>query len=111
MGEGSGKKNPFRKWCGFVGEIRSLLPSVPLLALTATATATTRKKILSVLAFNHGIEIVLSPDRKNVKLCVKKVTDDISQNFSWLAKEIEMKGVACPKTLIYVRDYHNCEEI
>ena len=39
---------------GLVGEIRSLLPRVPLLTLTATATAVT------LLSFNHGIEIAVS---------------------------------------------------
>ncbi|XP_068743238.1 uncharacterized protein [Montipora capricornis] len=56
------KKAPFRKWCGLVGEIRSLLPGVPLLVLTATATAVTRKKIMTFLSFNHGIEIVFKEE-------------------------------------------------
>ncbi|XP_068720430.1 probable ATP-dependent DNA helicase RecS [Montipora capricornis] len=64
----SNKKTTFRKWCDLVGEIRSLLPGVPLLALTATATAVTRKKIMTLLSFNHGIEIVL-------RLCESEMLD------------------------------------
>ena len=107
----SNQKCAFRKWCGLVGEIRSLLPGVPLLALTATATAVTRKRIMTLLSINHGIEIVVSPNRKNVKLCVQKVSNDIPKTFSWLAEEIEGKGVSCPRTLIYVKDYQRCGEI
>jgi len=45
------KKNPFRKWCGAVGEIRSLLPQgLPMLVLTATASAGTWKKIIEMLS-------------------------------------------------------------
>ena len=83
----SNKKTPFRKWCGLVGKIRSLLTGVPLLALTATARAVTRKKIMTLLSFNHGIEIVVSPNRKNVKLCVQNVKNDIPKHFhGWLKK-------------------------
>ena len=66
---------------------------------------------MNLLSFNNGIEIVVSSNRENVKLCVKKVTDDIAKNFSWLAKEIEMNGVACPRKLLYVNDYKSCGEI
>ena len=106
------KKDPFRKWCGRVGEIRSLRPQgVPLLALTATATAATRKRIMQRLSFRQGIEIIISPNRKNVKLVIRKVTSDIVCNFSWLVEEVSMKGVECPRTLIYVKDYQTCGEL
>ena len=114
MGENnSNKRTRFRKWCGLIGEIRSLLPGVPLVVLTcaATATAVTRKKIMTLLSFNHGIEIVASPNRKNVKLCVQKVTNDIPKTFSWLAEEVKTRGITCPRTLIYVEDYQRCGEI
>ncbi|XP_073238122.1 ATP-dependent DNA helicase RecQ-like [Porites lutea] len=59
-GESTDNKDPFRKWCGRVGEIRSLLPQgVPLLALTATTTAATRKRIKNLLSFKQGVEIIL----------------------------------------------------
>ena len=101
----SNKKTPFRKRCGFPGEIRSLLPGVPLLVLTATATAATRKKIMTLLSFNHGIEIVAKPNRKNVKLCVQNVvTNDIPKTFSRLAEKVKTRVITCPRTFIYVKD-------
>ena len=111
-GESTDNKDPFRKWCGRVGEIRSLLPQgVPLLALTATATAATRKRIKNLLSFKQGMEIIVSPNRKNVKLVIKKVTSDIACNFSWLVEEVSRKGVECARTLIYVKDYQTCGEL
>ena len=55
-GESSGNKKPFRKWCGHLGEIRSLLTSAPISALTASTTTASRKKIMHLLALNYGTE-------------------------------------------------------
>lgn len=112
MGENTGKKDPFRKWCGRVGEIRSLLPQgVQLLALTATAIAATRKRIMQLLSFKQGFEVIVSPNRKNAKLVIKKVKSDINCNFSWLVEEVGRKGVEYPRTLIYIKDYQKCGEL
>ena len=109
---GNGKKDPFRKWCGAVGEIRSLLPQgLPMLALTAIASAGTRNKVIEMLSLNKSVQIVVSPNRDNIKLYLEKVKNDISDNFMWLVNELEQKQLDCPKVLIYVRDYQRCSEI
>lgn len=66
---------------------------------------------MTLLSFNLGIEIVVRPNRKTVKLCVQKVTNDIPKQFSWLAEEVKTRGITCPRTLIYVNDYQRCCEI
>ena len=81
------------------------------MALTATATAATRKRIMQLLSFKQGFEVIVSPNRKNVKLVVQKVKSDINCNFSWLVEEVGRKGVECPRTLIYVKDYQTCGEL
>ena len=64
-GEKKDENEPFRKWCGLVGEIRSFLPKqVPFLALTATASSSTRNKIIKSLSLNRCLEITVSPNRK-----------------------------------------------
>ncbi|CAH3188689.1 unnamed protein product, partial [Porites evermanni] len=84
---GNGKKDPFRKWCGAVGEIRSLLPQgLPMLALTATASVGTRNKVIEMLSLNKSVQIVVM-------------------------NELEQKQLDCPKVLVYVRDYQRCSEI
>lgn len=105
-GEKKDGKEPFRKWCGLVGEIRSFLPKqVPFLALTATASPLTREKIIKSLSLKKCLEISVSPNRENIKLFVLKVTSEISVNFTWLARELNEKNIACLRTLIYVRGY------
>ena len=90
----SSKKNFFRKWCGVVGEIRSLLPQgVPMLALTATASAGTRKKIIELSSLHKSVQIVVSLNRDNIKLYLQKVLIEISDNFMWLVHELEQKQI------------------
>lgn len=97
---GNGKKDPFRKWCGAVGEIMSLLPQgLPMLALTATASAGTRNKVIEMLSLNKSVQIVVSPNRDNLKLYLEKVKNDISDNFMWLVNELEQKQLDCPKSI------------
>ena len=53
---------------------------------------------------------MVSPNRKNVKFCVQKVTNDIPK-YLCLAEEVKTRGITCPRTLIYVKDYQRCGEI
>lgn len=34
-----------------------------------------------------------------------------AKTFLWLAEEIEAKGITCPRSLVYVKDYQWCGEI
>ena len=102
-GEKKDGKEPFSKWYGLVGQIRSFLPKqVPL---TATASPLTRDKIIKSLSLKKCLEISVSPNRDNIKLFVLKVTIEISVNFTWLARELSEKNMECLRTLIYVRGY------
>ena len=74
-----------------------------MLALTATASAGTQKKITEMLSLHKSIQIVVSPNRDNIKLYLQKVTNDISDNFMWLVDELEQKQIECPKVLIYLK--------
>ena len=92
-------KEPLRKWCGLVGEIRSFLPKqVSFLALTASASPLTRDKIIKSLSLKKCLKISVSPNRENIKLLVLKVTSEISVNFTWLARELNEKNIECLRT-------------
>ena len=69
------------------------------------------EKITEMLSLHKSVQIVVSPNRDNIKLYLQKVTNDISDNFMWLVDELEQKQIECPKVLIYVRDYQRCSEI
>ncbi|XP_061190405.1 ATP-dependent DNA helicase RecQ-like [Saccostrea echinata] len=89
-GEERTDEDPFREWFSKIQELRSLCPNVPVLALTATAGPTRRRKILKCLCFRPGYELVLdSPDRRNIKT-VKPIknNDTIDNVFDWLIKDL-----------------------
>ncbi|CAB4034642.1 mediator of RNA polymerase II transcription subunit 34-like [Paramuricea clavata] len=66
----TGKKIPFRKWYGCLGEMRSLIPKQcrQIMILTATATKATKLQIIDTLqlSFDDVKMIAKSPDRPNI---------------------------------------------
>lgn len=50
-----------------------------MLALTATASAGTRKKIIEMLSLHKSVQIVVSRNRDNIKIYLQKVTNEISE--------------------------------
>ena len=56
----------FRETFSDLHELRSLAPSVNIMALTATATSATRETIMDVLLMNHPHVIFESPGKPNI---------------------------------------------
>ncbi|XP_070548878.1 ATP-dependent DNA helicase RecQ-like [Ptychodera flava] len=90
-----GTKKAFRKWYGRLSELRSLLNStVPLVALTATASFAVQRSVIEELCMKNCRIVSLSPDRNNIRYCViNKVNNDLERNFSWLIMDLMDKGV------------------
>ncbi len=99
--------DPFRVWCGLVGELRSLL-DVPCLALTATASTATRSILNQALGLRNAVQIVKSPDRPNIFLCVKKVHPGPETTFCWLLQRLNTLGINCPRVLVYCKTQNAC---
>ncbi|KAJ8369350.1 hypothetical protein SKAU_G00093780 [Synaphobranchus kaupii] len=86
-GERHGSDSPFRKWCGLVGELRSILPvSVPVLALTATASLSTRKKLIKQLGLVHCLEIVRNLHALNNNHCLTTAAATAASNAGILSR-------------------------
>ncbi|XP_061190432.1 ATP-dependent DNA helicase RecQ-like [Saccostrea echinata] len=88
-GHGSAQESPFREWFAHIGELRSLSLNVPVLALTATASPTNRKKIMKSLCFKKDSIVILdNPDRQNIKITVITIpnNEDDEKLFHWLIK-------------------------
>ena len=77
--------DPFRVWCGLIGELRPLL-DVPCLALTATASTATRSILNQTLGLRNAVQIVKSSNKPNIFLCVKKVHPYPETTFCWVLK-------------------------
>lgn len=84
--------------------MRSLFPAVPIVALTATSSASQRRKILNSLSFNKDSVIVAeSPDRENIKITSMQVpnNEDMHKTFHWLIEELGDKKDTCPRHVIF----------
>ena len=56
----------FRPAYGKVGILSNLFPSVPVLALTGTATRATKSGIIDSLGLSDPVIVELNPDRANI---------------------------------------------
>ena len=68
-------RSAFRKWYSRLNKLRSLANNIPIMALTATATVSTKKMIFNLLEFVDPFEIVVSPNRSNISYVVQKMED------------------------------------
>lgn len=103
------KKSAFRKWYSRINEAKSLT-QVPLMALTATATKTTKGKIFELLEFTHPVEIIESPNKNNISYCVQVLDKNltVAENFRCVIDEILRKGKNSIRTIIYCQTVKQC---
>jgi len=87
-----------------IAEIRELLPGVPVLALTATATPEVVKDIQSRLNFREENVFRMSFERKNLAYIVRK-TDNKTGELLHILKRIDGSAI------IYVRNRRRTKEI
>ena len=87
-----------------IAEIRELLPEVPVLALTATATPEVVTDIQARLKFREGHVFRMSFERKNLAYIVRK-TDNKTKEIPYILQRISGSAI------IYVRNRRRTKEI
>lgn len=87
-----------------IADFRSLLPGVPVLALTATATPEVVTDIQHKLLFQNGKVVTQSFERANVAYVVRQ-TDDKLKTLLKIAQSIKGTGI------VYVRSRNKTKEI
>ena len=92
--------DPFRAWCGLVGKWRPLL-DVSCLTLTTTASTATTTILNQTLGLRNAVQIVKSPNRPNILMCIKKVHPDLETTFCWVLKRLYTLEMNCPRVLVY----------
>ena len=97
-----------------LGELRSLCRNSQLLALTATAGPTQRRKIMKSLCFKPQHKVILeSPDRENIKitpLCIPS-NQELEVTFKFLLKELHVKKESLPRHVIFCESILNVSKI
>ena len=96
----------FRKDYGKLGVLCALFPSVPVLAMTATASQTDLKCIQDLLGLKKCKCIIANPDRKNIfykKLFRSgKDVDTITSILMPMARNLLQYKSEYPLTIVYV---------
>lgn len=87
-----------------IPELRSLLPGVPVLALTATATPRVAQDIMDRLAFSNGRLLKKSFERKNLVYLVRR-TEDKHRELLRIAEKVPGTGV------VYARNRRKTKEL
>ena len=87
-----------------IAEIRDLLPGVPVLALTATATPEVVKDIQARLRFSHENVFRMSFERKNLAYVVRR-TEDKTRELLHILRRVPGSAI------VYVRNRRRTKEI
>ena len=91
-------------------ELRSLAPSVKMIALTATATSSTKKTIIDVLRMENPHTIFQNPSKPNVGYSVFYIPKDrtLEDYFQWLDDELLTQGTNSTRTIVYCQTIKQC---
>ena len=81
------------------------------MALTATATKSTRKDICKSLGMIRPVLILLSPEKNNIKDQVSEKTEGFEEIFAPIVEEIRSKRTNMEKTIIFCRTYEQTSHI
>ena len=100
----------FRETYFQLHEFRSLAPAVKIIALTATATSSTKKTIIDVLRMESPHTIFENPSKPNVAYSVYYIPKErmLDDYFQWLADELLMQRTSATWTIIYCQTIKQC---
>lgn len=95
----------FRPEFGKLGEIRSIFPeNVHLMALTATATNSTRAAVIKTLDMQSPTIVSVYPDKKNILYYVAEKSS-ISESFAPIVSKLSQVRSKMDKVIIFCRTY------
>lgn len=107
-GESQGKET-FRKWFNDIGELRSLYPRSSVLALSATCAIKIRKRVMKVLHLADNFkEIVISPNKTNIRISVAKVSNTVETAMHWLIEGLSELKEKFPRTIFLLHLDKGC---
>lgn len=108
----------FRREFASIGDIRSIIPSsVKVMALTATATASTRLEIISRLCMDCPIIIYEPPTQMNImysvscKTSISTVCEDVAKNLLKHGNKADKMIIYCRRHLEVACIYEHCQKV
>jgi ATP-dependent DNA helicase RecQ len=95
-----------------IGEIRSLLPpATGVLALTATAKASTRRTVIKSLNMQCCHIVCRIPNRTNIKYSMFPKPDDAMTVFSPMLTRLCQKGIDSERCIVFCRTYEDVKNL
>ena len=102
----------FRTEFSRIAEIRSLIPHhIHMMALTATAGLSTRRKIIGSLNMKKVHIVSRNPCKGNITYIVKEKPADIADILSPIVDDILENNRNAERTIIFCRNLQNCADI
>ncbi|XP_071961250.1 ATP-dependent DNA helicase RecQ-like [Antedon mediterranea] len=113
-----GESVPFREHYARIGELRSILPmSVPMIALTATASKKTRATIINDLHMKVPVLVDLGVNKPNIRYTVIKTkqgfrdVDALFSIFVPIIEELKIKKIEASRTIVFCRRRSHCRDL
>lgn len=95
----------FRKEFSHLGEIRSLMPNkTHVMAITATATLSSRRIICQVLGMEEVALVSEVPNRPNIEYSLKSEDQPIEVVFAPLVEELRCNRCAMDRVIVFCRN-------
>ena len=103
----------FRTVYANIAQLKSFVPTnTPVLALTATATNTTKALISHSLRLDDPFVIAISPDRPNICYSVVRIhVRDVTIPFKWLIAKLQKERKNLAKTIVFCRSIAACVKL
>ena len=90
--------------------IFAVMVHVNLLALTATATVSTRSTIIRILGMKDPAVTATSPDKANLSFCVKE-RRTIENTIGTVIDKLRVERSAMQRVMIFCRKYKHCADL
>ncbi|KAL9952213.1 hypothetical protein ACROYT_G039428 [Oculina patagonica] len=108
-----GKKQPFREAFARVKDLRSFLPGLPILALTASVKVKDRSSLWKSCGMVDPIIVDVAPNKENICLEFHKIADekDALKNLKWVASMIQQEKEKTPQTIIFCKTFNDIANV
>ena len=107
------EKDPFREAFGRVKDMRSVLPGIPVLALTASVQVTERAKLMKTCGMHKPVTVDVSPNKENIAFNFISIPNekDAVTHLKWIADMVVEKGKECPQTIVFCNTFNDISAV
>ena len=108
-----GKRQPFREAFARVKDMRSLLPGVPVLALTASVKVKDRSCLWKSCGMVNPVIVDVAANKDNICLEFLRITveKEALKNLKWIASMIDKQREETPQTIIFCKTFNDIASV